>query len=91
MFQYRECYSSDDTYYFTAQGKLIKEELNRSSSSTESLSLSATRELLDHFKVLVLIHYCGCHFSLQFTVAQIKDEMEKTLQWLVPIATNTAK
>ncbi|KAK9129499.1 hypothetical protein Sjap_009986 [Stephania japonica] len=28
---------------------------------------------------------------LQLTVAQIKAEMEKTLQWLVPVATNTTK
>lgn len=28
---------------------------------------------------------------LQMTVKEIKDEMEKTLGWLVPIATNTAK
>ena len=28
---------------------------------------------------------------LQLTVPQIKAEMEKTLQWLVPIATNTTK
>ncbi|KAJ0040919.1 hypothetical protein Pint_27466 [Pistacia integerrima] len=27
----------------------------------------------------------------ELTVTEIKDEMEKTLQWLVPIATNTAK
>ncbi|XWS41241.1 hypothetical protein CRYUN_Cryun17cG0064200 [Craigia yunnanensis] len=25
------------------------------------------------------------------TITKIKDEMEKTLQWLVPVATNTAK
>ncbi|GFZ08677.1 similar to Ikzf5 [Actinidia rufa] len=28
---------------------------------------------------------------MQLTVPEIKDEMEKTLQWLVPIAINTAK
>lgn len=28
---------------------------------------------------------------LQLTVPQIKDEMEKTLKWLVPIAANTTK
>lgn len=28
---------------------------------------------------------------LQLTVPLIKAEMEKTLQWLVPIATNTTK
>jgi hypothetical protein len=27
----------------------------------------------------------------QLTVPQIKAEMEKTLQWLVPVATNTTK
>ncbi|XP_050211674.1 protein PSK SIMULATOR 1 [Mercurialis annua] len=31
------------------------------------------------------------HFKEELTVAQIKAEMEKTLQWLVPIATNTTK
>ncbi|KAL2893658.1 Highly reducing polyketide synthase aurA [Bienertia sinuspersici] len=30
-------------------------------------------------------------YSLQLTVQQIKAEMEKTLYWLVPIATNTTK
>lgn len=28
---------------------------------------------------------------VQLTVQQIKAEMEKTLQWLVPMATNTTK
>ena len=28
---------------------------------------------------------------MQLTVPEIKDEMEKTLQWLVPIAISTAK
>ncbi|XWS29958.1 hypothetical protein CRYUN_Cryun24cG0075800 [Craigia yunnanensis] len=31
------------------------------------------------------------HVKAELTVTEIKDEMEKTLQWLVPIATNTAK
>lgn len=31
------------------------------------------------------------HVQEEFTVTQIKAEMEKTLQWLVPIATNTTK
>lgn len=31
------------------------------------------------------------HVKEELTVAEIKAEMEKTLQWLVPIATNTAK
>lgn len=30
-------------------------------------------------------------FFVQFTVPKIKEEMEKTLQWLVPLATNTTK
>ncbi|XP_044470129.1 protein PSK SIMULATOR 1-like [Mangifera indica] len=30
-------------------------------------------------------------FKDELTVTEIKDEMEKTLQWLVPTATNTAK
>ncbi|KAH9664710.1 protein PSK SIMULATOR 1 [Citrus sinensis] len=39
------------------------------------------------------LHYANIILQIDslFTVAQIKDEMEKTLQWLVPIATNTAK
>jgi hypothetical protein len=31
------------------------------------------------------------HVKEELTVTDIKAEMEKTLQWLVPIATNTAK
>ncbi|XVF14718.1 hypothetical protein REPUB_Repub09cG0085700 [Reevesia pubescens] len=31
------------------------------------------------------------HVKAELTVAEVKDEMEKTLQWLVPVATNTAK
>ncbi|CAL5214644.1 unnamed protein product [Lathyrus oleraceus] len=31
------------------------------------------------------------HVAQELTVADIKQEMEKTLHWLVPIATNTAK
>ncbi|XP_007048589.2 PREDICTED: uncharacterized protein LOC18611985 isoform X1 [Theobroma cacao] len=31
------------------------------------------------------------HIRAELTVNEIKDEMEKTLQWLVPVATNTAK
>ncbi|CAK9148377.1 unnamed protein product [Ilex paraguariensis] len=31
------------------------------------------------------------HVKEELTVTEIKAEMEKTLQWLVPIATNTAK
>ncbi|QHO32531.1 hypothetical protein HN51_020554 [Arachis hypogaea] len=31
------------------------------------------------------------HVAEELTVADIKDEMEKTLHWLVPIATNTSK
>ncbi|XP_021301044.1 uncharacterized protein LOC110429358 isoform X2 [Herrania umbratica] len=31
------------------------------------------------------------HIKAELTVNEIKDEMEKTLQWLVPVATNTAK
>ncbi|KAK6936835.1 protein of unknown function DUF668 [Dillenia turbinata] len=50
----------------------------------------------------VLIIYRGlkiCHSDLismrfcfnQLTIPQIKAKMEKTLQWLVPLATNTTK
>ncbi|XVF16889.1 hypothetical protein REPUB_Repub10bG0070100 [Reevesia pubescens] len=31
------------------------------------------------------------HVKAELTVTDVKDEMEKTLQWLVPVATNTAK
>ncbi|XP_022750864.1 uncharacterized protein LOC111299724 isoform X2 [Durio zibethinus] len=31
------------------------------------------------------------HVKAELTVTEVKDEMEKTLQWLVPVATNTAK
>ncbi|OIW06570.1 hypothetical protein TanjilG_03964 [Lupinus angustifolius] len=41
---------------------------------------SALRSRLQSFQVIE-----------ELTVPQIKDEMEKTLQWLVPIATNTTK
>jgi hypothetical protein len=47
--------------------------------------------------ILFLLLLCLCFLHvftvsfLQLTVANIKQEMEKTLHWLVPIATNTAK
>lgn len=30
-------------------------------------------------------------FFMQLTIAEVKAEMEKTLEWLVPVATNTTK
>jgi hypothetical protein len=38
-------------------------------------------------------HYIAAfhYVSLQFTMALVKGEMEKTLHWLAPIATNTTK
>jgi hypothetical protein len=36
---------------------------------------------------IIAFHY----FSLQLTIALVKAEMEKTLHWLAPIATNTTK
>ena len=36
---------------------------------------------------IIAFHYV----SLQLTVALVKAEMEKTLHWLAPIATNTTK
>ncbi|KAL0378173.1 UNVERIFIED_CONTAM: protein PSK SIMULATOR 3 [Sesamum radiatum] len=35
--------------------------------------------------------YVAIKFHLEFSVTQMKYEMDKTLHWLVPIATNTAK
>jgi hypothetical protein len=47
---------------------------------------------------LLFSHPCGCSSCLlhcdlyvQLTITEIKDTMEKTLQWLVPLSTNTAK
>ncbi|KAJ6951346.1 hypothetical protein NC653_040681 [Populus alba x Populus x berolinensis] len=47
---------------------------------------------------LLFSHPCGCSSCLlhcdlhvQLTITEIKDTMEKTLQWLVPMSTNTAK
>lgn len=43
----------------------------------------SSHSLIDNYSVQMLF--------LQLTVQQIKAEMEKTLQWLVPIANNTTK
>lgn len=49
-------------------------------------------KLLPSFNFMyLLIHNLPQMVFLQLTIPQIKAEMEKTLQWLVPIATNTTK
>ncbi|KAL9329807.1 hypothetical protein ACSQ67_004810 [Phaseolus vulgaris] len=59
----------------------------------------ALRSKLPSFHVAKEVqYYCCCVFAmslwccfLQLAISDIKQEMEKTLHWLVPIATNTAK
>ena len=43
------------------------------------------------FFVVSILSELFHHVTLQLTVRQIKDEMEKSLQWLVPVATDTTK
>ncbi|KAL9463877.1 hypothetical protein AB3S75_001638 [Citrus x aurantiifolia] len=63
----------------------------RSSSMPPSTRDALYQSLPPSIKSALRSKLQSFHVKEEFTVAQIKDEMEKTLQWLVPIATNTAK
>lgn len=43
-----------------------------------------------HFNVTIVLN-CFSFCSLQLSIFQVKAEMEKTLKWLVPVATNTIR
>ncbi|XP_030550244.1 protein PSK SIMULATOR 1-like [Rhodamnia argentea] len=63
----------------------------RSSSMPSSLRDSLYQSLPPSIKSALRSRICSFHVKEELSVADIKAEMEKTLQWLVPMATNTAK
>lgn len=56
-----------------------------------SLRESLYQGLPPNMKALLRSKLLSFHVKDGLTVTEIKDEMEKTLQWLVPMAINTAK
>lgn len=63
----------------------------RSSSMPSSLRDSLYQSLPPSIKSSLRSRIHSFHVKEEISVTDIKAEMEKTLQWLVPIATNTAK
>lgn len=63
----------------------------RSSSVAQNLRDALYQNLPPSLKSAIRSKVQSFHVKEELTVTDIKAEMEKTLQWLVPIATNTAK
>ncbi|XP_054821179.1 protein PSK SIMULATOR 1-like [Prosopis cineraria] len=63
----------------------------RSSSMPANTRDSLYQSLPPNVKLALRSKLPSVHVANQMTVTEIKDEMEKTLHWLVPVATNTAK
>ncbi|XP_004503878.1 protein PSK SIMULATOR 1 isoform X2 [Cicer arietinum] len=63
----------------------------RSSSMPANTRDTLYQSLPPNIKLTLRSKLPTIHVAEELTVADIKQEMEKTLQWLVPIATNTAK
>ncbi|XP_028785104.1 uncharacterized protein LOC114741013 [Neltuma alba] len=63
----------------------------RSSSMPANTRDSLYQSLPPNVKLALRSKLPSVHVANQMTVKEIKDEMEKTLHWLVPVATNTAK
>ncbi|PPD88543.1 hypothetical protein GOBAR_DD14525 [Gossypium barbadense] len=69
----------------------ILEEVSRSSSVPPNTRDSLYQGLPPTVKSALWSRLQSFQIKEELTVPQIKAEMEKTLQWLVPIATNTTK
>ncbi|KAK9049936.1 hypothetical protein SSX86_031096 [Deinandra increscens subsp. villosa] len=65
--------------------------VTRSSSVPPSTRDSLYQGLPPNIKSAMRSRLHSYHPKEEFTITEIKAEMEKTLQWLVPIATNTTK
>ncbi|KAJ1405009.1 hypothetical protein SESBI_26150 [Sesbania bispinosa] len=63
----------------------------RSSSMPANTRDTLYQSLPPNIKSTLRSKLSSFHVVKEFTVADIKHEMEKTLHWLVPIASNTAK
>lgn len=63
----------------------------RSSSMPANTRDTLYQSLPPNIKLTLRSKLPTFHVAEELTVADIKQEMEKTLHWLVPIATNTAK
>ncbi|OMP01141.1 hypothetical protein COLO4_12131 [Corchorus olitorius] len=66
-------------------------EVARSSSIPANTRDALYQSLPPSVKLPLRAKLQSFHIKEELTVTQIKDEMEKTLHWLVPVATNTAK
>ncbi|GAA0184647.1 hypothetical protein LIER_31935 [Lithospermum erythrorhizon] len=65
--------------------------VTRSSSVPQSTRDSLYQGLPPNVKASLRSKLQSFHGKEEFTIPQIKAEMEKTLQWIVPMATNTTK
>ncbi|KAL2342870.1 hypothetical protein Fmac_004155 [Flemingia macrophylla] len=63
----------------------------RSSSMPSNTRDALYQSLPPNIKLALRSKLPSCHVVKELTISDIKQEMEKTLHWLVPIATNTAK
>ncbi|PON32302.1 hypothetical protein PanWU01x14_362540 [Parasponia andersonii] len=63
----------------------------RSSSMPQNTRDALYQSLPPNLKSSLRSKLKSFHVKEELTVKEIKDEMEKTLGWLVPVATNTAK
>ncbi|WCJ37730.1 hypothetical protein M5689_018837 [Euphorbia peplus] len=63
----------------------------RSSSMPQSTKDSLYQNLPPSIKSALRSKLQTFHVKQELTITEIKDEMEKTLRWLVPMSTNTAK
>ncbi|KAK4256846.1 hypothetical protein QN277_006516 [Acacia crassicarpa] len=63
----------------------------RSSSMPANTRDSLYQGLPPNIKLALRSKLPSVHVANQMTITEIKEEMEKTLHWLVPVATNTAK
>ncbi|XP_065874102.1 protein PSK SIMULATOR 1 [Euphorbia lathyris] len=63
----------------------------RSSSMPPSTRDSLYQNLPPSIKSALRSKLQSFHVKEELTITEIKDEMEKTLRWLVPMSTNTAK
>ncbi|XP_027329566.1 uncharacterized protein LOC113845982 isoform X2 [Abrus precatorius] len=63
----------------------------RSSSMPANTRDALYQSLPPNIKLALRSKLPSFHIAEELTVADIKDEMEKTLHWLVPMATNTSK
>ncbi|KAG6789800.1 hypothetical protein POTOM_005924 [Populus tomentosa] len=70
---------------------IIDSQVGRSSSMPPNSKNALYQNLLPGVKSALRSKLLSFHVKDELTITEIKDEMEKTLQWLVPMSINTAK